>query len=359
MEDHGKISGRQKQLLKTGVQVSAFAQTMASSPWFSEWQQTLTHDGHTFVHVQDWQIDLGNYCNSACLFCSPQSSSRIAAERMRLGMIKQMPPPAWCDEPELVDRFIQDLIQAPTLRYLHFIGGETLITPAFKIILQRLIDHDLNKDLVIGFTTNLTVMDDHAVKLLEQFEQVNLGMSIECLDRVNDYVRYGSTIEKTLDIMNRWITLGRQRGWLIQLRITPTLLTINRLSAVYEYAWNNHLVVESCNFIHDPVFMRPSVLPAIYRQRARDQLQSWIDSKIAQGWQVPQELVLNIRNPNKVHDQLLQDAQSYIQYLDSESDLAHLLPDFISFIKLMDQSRGNSVTAYLPEYEELFRSAGY
>ena len=73
MEQHGKISGRQRQLLKIGVRTEQFAKTLASSPWVSEFANNL--NGQTQQLPQDWQIDLGNYCNSACVMCSPRSSS--------------------------------------------------------------------------------------------------------------------------------------------------------------------------------------------------------------------------------------------------------------------------------------------
>lgn len=356
MEAHGKPSGRQKQLLKTGVQIDSFEKTMLSSSWIEEWQSCHEQQGVTGQHVQDWQIDLGNFCNSACVFCSPESSSRIALEQLRLGTITQMPPRAWTEDADLIKKFIEGLQQAPILRYLHFIGGETLITPAFRQILQALIDADLHHDLTIGFTTNLTVMDHNIVDLLRQFDQINLGMSIECLDRVNDYVRFGSEISRIMSIMADWLAIARQAHWLIQLRVTPTLLTVSRLHQVYEHAWTNALAVESCNFLQDPKFMRPSVLPKPYRDRARYNLQSWIDSKVMTLSTKP---VVNIRDPNQVHQQLLQDAQSFVHYLEHAPDQSDLLPDLAQYLRRIDDHRGNCVVDYLPEYEELFRSAGY
>lgn len=356
MEEHGKISGRQKQLLKTGVQVAQFDKTMISSPWISEWSDSLENGGKTEVHVQDWQIDLGNFCNSACLFCHPDFSSRIASEHYRLKLISKMPPPPWCDDLDLLSKFVDALASAPRLQYLHFIGGETLITPAFRKILQKLIDANLNSELVLGFTTNLTVMDTNIVDLLLQFKQIHLGMSIECIDRANDYIRYGSRIESATQIMDSWLDISRDNDWLLQIRTTPTILSISRLHTIYEYAWDRGIAVESCNFLHDPAFMSPNVLPQPYRDRARDNLQSWIDK---QSLSIDSNQIVNIRNPNQVHQQLLQDAQSYIRYMDHEPDRSHLLPDLARYLKTMDTNRGNSVLDYLPEYEELLRSAGY
>lgn len=356
MEQHGKISGRQKQLLKAGVVLQDFTKTMLSSPWVDAWKLSHGQAGRTDQMPQDWQIDLGNFCNSACVFCGPESSSRLATEHRKLGIIDKMPPPAWCDDADNLERFLETLRKTPNLQYLHFIGGETLITPAFKTILQAVIDAGLNDNLSIGFTTNLTVMPQDIVDLLLRFHQVNLGMSVECLDPANDYIRYGGTYSRTRELLDRWVAIGKDHGWLIQIRTTPTVLSIARLRTIYDYAWEHGVNVESCNFIYKPAFMRPSVLPLPYRQVALEKINQWIHTK--HQYPLDQQLV-NTRHPDWVHVQLIQDAMSYVRYLKDEPDESHLLPDLVNYLKLLENSRGNSVLDYIPEYEELFRSAGY
>ena len=351
MEQHGKISGRQKQLLKTGVRLDKFESTLKSSPWLPIFEQSQDN-GYTDQIPQDWQIDLGNYCNSACLFCSPESSSRIASEQKTLGTITKLPAPAWCDDPILLNRFLQSLRDSPRLAYLHFIGGETLITPAFKKILTALIESGLHQQTSIGFTVNLTVWRQDIVDLLVQFKEVNLGMSIECFHPVNDYVRYGGTLDKTEKFLSDWLAVSDQHNWLTSFRTTPTVLTVAHLDTVYKYAQEHNLFVESCNFLARPEFMRPTVLPQEYRSAVVEKLQRLVGT-------VSQQQIVNIRNPTTVLLQLQQDIESYINYLTTAADESHLLPDLIKYLKLTESVRGNSVLNYLPEYEELFRSAGY
>lgn len=355
VDQHGKISGRQRQLLKIGVTVEDFDKTMLSSPWLTEFKNTKARNGATDQLPQDWQIDLGNFCNSACLFCEPHSSSRLATEYKKVGLIKELPPPAWCDDPASLKIFIDTLERTPRLAYLHFIGGETLITPAFKTILQALVDNDICRQVSIGFTTNLTTWNSDIVKLLCEFKEVNLGMSVECLHPLNDYVRYGGTLATTEKLMKRWIDVGRQQGWLMQIRITPTMLSVWHLDTIYQFAMEQGLSVESCNFLNDPAFMRPTVLPMEYRQQVINRLQSWIDQQdIAES-----SKIINTRDPNEFAQQVTQDAKSYIEYLRNESDESHRLPDLVRYLKTMEQLRKNSVLDYIPEYEQLLRSAGY
>ena len=355
MDIHNKISGRQRQLLKVGVQEQYFEKTLASSTLKEAFDYSNINQGSTNRNITDWQIDLGNYCNGACVFCDAENSSRLATEFQKLGIIDQMPPPAWCDDPDLVDQFVQVLIASPTLQYLHFLGGETIITPGFKTILTALVDADLAKNITIGFTTNLTVWADNIVELLKQFQQVNLGMSIETLTQVNDYVRYPSKISLVQTTLNQWVELSKKQDWLMQLRITPTCLTVHELTTVYEYAWQNNIAVESCNFIDNPKFFRISVLPKKQRKIAQDTLAEWIQSRNSNN----KDKIINTRDPNVAKDQIIQDAQSYLNYLESADDESNRLPDLIAYLKKLESNRKNTILDYLPQYENLFRSAGY
>lgn len=355
MEQHAKPSGRQRQLLKVGVLNSHFEKSLAGSPLRSAFDYSNNHQGKTTRTVTDWQIDLGNYCNGACVFCDPESSSTLATEFKRIGLIDQVPPRSWCDNPELLDRFIKDLLQSPDLQYLHFLGGETVITPGFKKILSTLVDAGLSKQIVIGFTTNLTVWSESVVELLKQFYQVHLGMSVETMTTVNDYVRYPSQLTQTCRLLDQWVALGQQQQWLLQLRITPTCLTVHELTTVYDYAWQHNLSVESCNFIDNPKFFRINVLPQTYRAQVCENLRHWIQTHPVDH----NDQIINTRDPNLAHQQIVQDAQSYLNYLESAQDESHRLPDLVTFIKKLEHSRGNCILDYLPQYEELFRSAGY
>jgi sulfatase maturation enzyme AslB (radical SAM superfamily) len=289
------------------------------------------------------------------VYCHPESSSTLATEFVRIGLIDQAPRGAWSDDPALVERFVETLSATQDLEYLHFIGGETVITPGFRRILQALVDAGLAQRVSIGFTTNLTVWAEPVVDLLCQFRQVNLGMSIESLNCINDYVRYPSQIDQVRATLDRWVALGQQQGWLMQIRITPTCLTVHDLSTVYEYAWQHHLAVESCNFLDRPEFLRISVLPDVYREQAQDNLKTWLDQHTCDS----DQQVINTRDPNQARAQIVQDAQSYLDYLSTAEDETERLPDLVQYLKRLESSRSNSVLTYLPQYENLFRSAGY
>ena len=91
-----------------------------------------------------------------------------------------------------------------------------------------------------------------------------------------------------------------------------------------------------------------------YRNQVINNMQQWIDSRAIAG-----TTIVNTRDPNVAQQQIVQDLQSYINYLKNEVDESWRLPDMITFLKRIEASRGNCILDYLPEYEELFRSTGY
>jgi len=356
MEEHGKISGREKQLLKVGIKLNNFTKTFRSSTFYNEFEKSSNNQGDTDLWPQDWQIDLGNYCNSGCIFCGPVYSSKLAVEFKKLGLIDQLPPKNWTDNESAVDRFIEILSQSKKITYLHFLGGETIITPAFKKILIKLIDQKLNKNISIGFTTNLTVWDEEIIELLKQYKEVNLGMSVECFHPVNDYLRWPSKIDDVFEIMQRWIDVGQKQKWLIQFRITPTVFSIAHLHTIYEYAYTHNIGVESCNFLHNPSFMRMTILPKDVRQKIAQDLEDWILTKDTT---IKNKKIINTRDPNVSKIYILQDAYSYVEYLRNGPDETHSWPALVNYLKKLETSRGNSILDYAPEYESFLRSAEY
>lgn len=356
MEKHGKISGREKQLLKVGIRTDNFEKTFRSSTFYDEFKKSLEQNGETTLWPQDWQIDLGNYCNSNCIFCGPDSSSRLAIEFKKLGLIDKLPPRNWTDNESAVDSFIELLAQSKKISYLHFLGGETVITPAFKKILSKLVNRGLNKNISIGFTTNLTVWDEEIIELLKQYKEVNLGMSVECFHPVNDYLRWPSKIDDVFEIMQRWINVGQKQKWLIQFRITPTVFSIAHLHTIYEYAYTHNIGVESCNFLHNPSFMRMTILPKDVRQKIAQDLEDWILTKDTT---IKNKKIINTRDPNVSKFYILQDAYSYVEYLRKGPDETHSWPALVNYLKKLETSRGNSILDYAPEYESFLRSAEY
>jgi len=143
---------------------------------------------------------------------------------------------------------------------------------------------------------------------------------------------------------------------LIQFRITPTVFSIAHLHTIYEYAYTHNIGVESCNFLHNPSFMRMTILPKDVRQKIAQDLEDWILTKDTT---IKNKKIINTRDPNVSKIYILQDAYSYVEYLRNGPDETHSWPALVNYLKKLEASRGNSILDYAPEYESFLRSAEY
>jgi hypothetical protein len=136
-DSNNKVSGRQRQLLKSAININNFDKTFCSSPHWSIFEDTYANGWHSDYQPVDLQIDLGNTCNSACIMCSPTYSSKLGTDYNKLHILE----PSifkihehfknWTDDPVLVDKFVSELSAIPNIRYIHFLGGETLYLKSF------------------------------------------------------------------------------------------------------------------------------------------------------------------------------------------------------------------------------------
>jgi sulfatase maturation enzyme AslB (radical SAM superfamily) len=279
----------------------------------------------------------------------------VAQEWYELGLSKQKPKNNnWVDDPVLFEKFVDGLCSIKNLRYLHFIGGETVITPAFVKILEHLIQKGLHRDVILGFTTNLTVYNKSTISLLKQFKDVHVGLSIETMNDINDYIRWPSKIELVKEILNKWVRVSKENNWNVTIRPTPNVLSIGHIHQLYEYVLENNIGIESCNFMYRPTYLKVSVLPMELRKIAIEKIKKVIDISANTN-----EKIFNIRNPRTYREYVKQDALSLVNYLESEPYTASDNSNLVDFLKRIESKRKNNIIEYLPEYEEFFRSIGY
>lgn len=146
--------------------------------------------------VYHLELRLGNTCNLKCIMCWPGASSAVAWERHQhqdqfreIGLVatdleRQV---SWWQEPAFRSWF---QTVAPNLRHLHFTGGEPFLIPEVIDFVQMALA--LSPGLEIGFNTNLTVWPEPLIQSLATAHRLSLAVSLEGVDRMNDYIRFPS-----------------------------------------------------------------------------------------------------------------------------------------------------------------------
>ncbi len=345
MDKHSKPSGRARQLLKTGIDISNFENTLMSSSYFEQFKT------NTVETPADWQINLSNYCNSACVYCPPFASSRVASQYTKLGWpsIKEQQLDSNEDK---VNQLVNAIALSPKTGYIHLLGGETLITPGFPMFLEKLSALPNAKDFIIGLTTNLTVFDDKVIQMLSSFKEVHVGFSIEANHPVNNYVRWPSKIDNILANLQKWQNI-KQDNWIYQFRITPTWVSMLHLPSVFELAEASNISIESCNFLEDPKWLKVSLLPIDMRKEIINKFATYINNRQS-------TIKINTRHKDNVVNSLINEAHSYINYLNNAPDESHLLAESVVKLKQLESLRNISIMDYVDDnYKQLLRTAGY
>jgi hypothetical protein len=364
-DSNNKVSGRLKQLLKSAINVTNFDKSFCSSPHWPLFDYSANNQGMSDYPAVDLQIDLGNTCNSACVMCSPTYSSKLATDYTTLNLIdpqlfkKYNTGKNWADDTVLIDKFVNEISTIPNIKYIHFLGGETLYLKSFYSICDKLIELGYSKNISIGTTTNCTVYNTGLERIIREFKHVHLGLSIETFHPMNNYIRYPGDIDQIRDNIERFLNLRNQTELHLALRITPNILSIYHLDSIFKFMLDNKIVAESCNILYDPSCLRVELLP----DNIRREIIVKIDKIIADYQLVESdEIILNRRRDDLVENvisSLIFEYRKFLSTYNHTSDVNEERCNLVKFLKSFETLRNNSILEYLPEYEEFLRSSGY
>ena len=358
-DQFGKLSGRVRQLNKSAITLAEFPLSFRSSPHLALFEYSADMQGASSHFPTDLQIDLGNTCNSACIMCDPTASSRLVADYKKLTRLdsklfaEPKPYRSWTEDSAVVDRFVQELQTFPYLRYIHFLGGETLYNQAFYSICEHLD----GQDLIVGTTTNGTIYDKRIERLIPKFKEFHLGISIESTTDLNDYIRYPGPTDQILKNILKFVALREQHpGLKLELRITPNLFTISELDLLFEFMIEHDIIAESCNILHQPRCLRMELMPEDIRQETIIKLQGIVDRVGAYKPQV------NTRRSDLSQQIIAQLANEYLEFVKTyktPDDREESLKELVSFLKSFESIRNNTILDYAPRYKDFLRHIGY
>jgi MoaA/NifB/PqqE/SkfB family radical SAM enzyme len=364
-EKFNKINGRKKQLLKSGITTDDFDLKLRASPHYELFKYSLENNGISSYQPNDLQIDLGNTCNSSCIMCSPKYSTRLEHDYKLLNLESSdlfanfNISKDWTRDLTLVDKFVNELVKLPNIKYIHFLGGETLYMKSFYQICDKLIESGLSKNLIIGTTTNGTLYNEKIEYYVKNFRQFHLGISIECISKLNDYIRYPSNISDVLEIIKKYNLLrNANKNLFISLRITPNIFTIYEFDDLARYIIKNNLTVESCDILTNPSVLRMELMPSDIREEIILKLKNIIDEYCFN----KNEDIINIRNIEFINQTISNSIVEYYDFMKTFKEPNNIEEErykLVKFLKAFEHLRNNRITDYAPRYKEFLTSYGY
>ena len=264
---------------------------------------------------------------------------------------------SWTNDDSLVEKFVKELKSLPKVKYIHLLGGETLYIKSFYKICDALIENDLASEVIIGTTTNATIYNDKIKKYISTFKQFHLGISIESVTELNDYIRYPSKIEQILENIKKYKELDNEKLF-TSLRITPNIFTIYELDLLAEYMIKNQITAESCDILKYPSMLRMELLP----DDIKNEIIIKFKTIIKKYKLIKNNDIVNVRNKKYINQTIANNIIEYYDFLNNYTAPENIEEErykLVKFIKSFETLRKNKITDYAPRYTKFLTDYGY
>ena len=332
----------------------AFRDSYEQSPGYQHFKLS-ENSGNTDTLPIDLHIDLGNYCNLACKMCWSGASTRIATQYVHWGHEdhQQYLGTDWTKDGGTWTRVLNELLAISKLKNIHFMGGETLLTPRFEEFVDFMILHK-RFDICFSFVTNGTVFNNSLMKKLSQFSRVGIEISIETTTPHNDYVRQGTNTALILKNIQQYQKFCNDKIS-ITLRPAISILTIGYYYSLLEYCLENKLIIKSL-MVTDPAYLNANILPEDvkmqYLIKYQDILEKMPDNN---------DKNYNESDPNNYAILIKAQVQQAINILKqpTPNDQQELLKIMVKMCRQWDNEFGFNAIDLYPELTEIFAQYGY
>lgn len=150
------------------------------------WKDTFNGPQSPLSQVNHLEIFVGNLCNLKCLMCSPDLSSYLAADHVKLGWVDaSLQKTVENDYRAILPKFTQ-------LTRLKIVGGEPLLSQLHWQLLDS-IPLEKAQNITLEYATNCTVFpNEKELQIWKKFKALEIILSIDGVGSVNEYIRYPS-----------------------------------------------------------------------------------------------------------------------------------------------------------------------
>jgi radical SAM protein with 4Fe4S-binding SPASM domain len=326
--------------------------------WYNEIKDSInstTNDGTiSKLQLKYWDFRFSNYCNLACVTCSPLFSTQWSDD-----WIKLHPEVDKYSETRLIDLekaniFWEDIAQnLDDMKEIHFAGGEPLMMPEHWKIL-KLLDEKQKYDVALRYSTNGTTLGrdkDDVLSYWKKFKYVHLSLSIDGAGDAFEYIRYKGKWKSTFENLKRIRESGAVDYWF---HPTVSILNIFRLTELHavlhnadlmplkpihknrEFNLENYWVSRfHLNPLFTPGYYSITVLPAQLKEQAADKITKY-GKKLETDTGIP-----------------FSGWQNIIDFMYRE-DNSTLYDNFVWKSKQIDNIRNNDVFRFNPELRKYF-----
>lgn len=214
--------------------------------------------------LQTIDVRWSNLCNFACVYCSPQFSSKWANE---MNIRAEVPTEKQQEE---FQEYIYN--NAKNLKHVYMAGGEPLLMKENLELLQK-----LNPDVQLRINTNLSKVDTQVFDTVCNFKNVHWTVSVESIEDEFEYIRYGGQWKDFLENL----AMIQQRSHKISFNMLYFLLNYDSLFNCVDYFkvlgfHNNSFIIGA---LLQPDYLNIRHLPNGVLQSIKYKLESKINNR--------------------------------------------------------------------------------
>ncbi len=323
------------------------------------------------IPIRFFDLRLGNQCNLKCRSCSPSSSNQcyddfvqtwgnthyVEEKGEKVDLVKN-DQGKWEPVNDLYswvesDHFFHHIdFDFNNLKMLHLTGGEPLLAEKHLKILEKCIQEDRAQHITLDYNTNATFIPNKLWSLWPMFKEVSIGISIDGIGKVNDYIRHPSQWKKVEAIIHR---LDCAPGN-FNLRFTPTIQIYNILDLPRMIQWKitsqfkriNNWQVEpllSPHLLHNPKFLNIKALPREVKPKITTILRN---SYPALKQCLEDHSKQKREERNRLYNKAIELIEGHISFMQAE-DLSQHFSRFQFYTRQLDKIRGEKLEEVCPE----------
>lgn len=355
-ESIGYESNRIKENQKSVIFKESFDRSYLQSPNYSHFEYSEKNHGLTDSQIHSLHLNLGNTCNFACRMCSPFYSTRLQTEFLQLGWAT----PAdkfdhWTSTKTGWNNFLNFLqTQATNIKVIHIIGGEVEFMPKFEFLIDYFIEAGLADTVNISFTSNGSVNYTKYFKKLSLYKRCELGISIESVDPIGDYIRQGGNINTILNNIQQ-MNQNRPSNMQLVIRTVPSLLSLPTYANLIKWSLELRLPIDNSVLVN-PAWQQAVLLPDAIKASVVDRVTAVLDTLPPADGRFN-----NQKDPNSIEVSIRNECESIIQLAKKSAPVNAdvLRQECVAKLSQWDQMKRISIRPYSQELYDFLSEYGY
>jgi hypothetical protein len=316
------------------------------------------------IDVEDFPVvyyDLrfGNFCNLKCRMCGPTDSNAWYGDWIKLTGSNKFKDTSGVMEivddnvaafnwPEYEPFWEQLEANIHNIEHVYFAGGEPMLIERHYDFLERCVEKDAAKNIIVEYNTNMSTLPTRVTKLWENFKQVRIGASIDGMGAMQEYQRHPAKWEKTLDNLRKVDALPDNIfGWFA---FTVTAYNVNHMidfmkwklteSKLRKINFTNKRPIITHHVAHHPKHLNVRVLPEQYKKEVAQRFEEFVQ------WV----------KDNKFNEHVIKQAEAIskgvVSYMNSDNYYDTHWSEFVKYTKQLDVIRNENLIDVEPKFKD-------